>query len=176
MVMQPPCKVAPVTVILLLISEPRNDDAGRGPHLSRIIQTVPDMACVVCFIACAVVPRFVAPAVYLLRAISGSNMDWPEGVDERIKQFGAQSFTRAYCSIWVFREVADTVEVADLRIQEIPHKEVLGQAGAPELFQLRHSFDMSQMGLFVISDTVVWLWYLWCITLVMRYYIIISNC
>ena len=85
--MQPPCQITPVATIFILVREPWNDDAGSRTHFAILVQLIPNVTGAIGLVACTVVPRFVAFAVYLWGTIRGSNVDWSEGVDQRIKQF-----------------------------------------------------------------------------------------
>ena len=127
MVMQPPCQVAPIAALIVLIRKPGNDD-GRPGYRLLPFSAVPDVAFLRMSVARAVEAVLIAIPVEIRRAIAGPNSDTAKGLFQRVHQRGTKSAPILKNQIRIFRHVRNAMKPVDLGKHEVAHEIVPGQA------------------------------------------------
>lgn len=135
-VMYPPCQRPPVLARRVAISEPWDDDAGRGPECAVFVPDVPDVSCEVPPVAGASVALPVPEVIDSSGSVGRADGNAPEGVLKRFQQVFAEVLPGTDGEFGIRWQVGNSLELADLAVQEVAHVEALGKADPAEILDV----------------------------------------
>src|SRR6516165_1872284 len=123
MIVDPPRHCLPWSAFPQAIGEPGNDDRGHGSRAPSRVAAIPDVAPVVALVRRAVVVTRVAERVYFARAVSRTDRQASECCLQWLEELLAETPSCCDRQIRIGGQVGDAVQVRDVAVQEVAHKE-----------------------------------------------------